>query len=71
MSRTIDPPYGTAAEPINLFYRDPLACIRFLLSQPNLAPYMTFTPKKVHRGPQETRVFSEMCTANWWWDVQV
>jgi Plavaka transposase len=71
LSRVIDLPYGTTAEPIVLLYRDPLACIRFLLSRPNLASHMTFVPKKVYRGPEETRIISEMYTANWWWDVQV
>lgn len=72
MSRVVDPPYGTASEPIVLLYRDPMACIRFLLSRPNLAPYMTFTPKRVYRvDEQKVRIISEMHTANWWWNVQV
>lgn len=68
----ITPDYGKPTEPVTLFYRDVMESVAYLLSRPNLAAHMEFAPRKVWTDPsKQSRVYSEMSTGDWWWDVQV
>jgi len=70
-------PEDEAALPRNgkqarFYYRDPVECARFLLGQPCFAKDMVFAPVREWNGdvPRRT-VYSEMHTAEWWWETQV
>jgi len=52
------------------FYRDVEQCIRYLLRQKAYAQYLVFKPQKDF-DRQGNRVYTEMHTADWWWDTQV
>jgi hypothetical protein len=71
-AQTIVPPDGTPSEAVELFYRDPMEAIRYMLSRPALAEHLTFTPKRVYMHENSNdRVYSEMSTGDWWWRTQV
>jgi hypothetical protein len=70
----IVPNSGTAVdlEPATLYYRDPLAAIQSLLDRPSLAEHLEFSPRRVTVGNDANRrVYSEMSTGDWWWNLQV
>lgn len=70
--REVVPEHGESMEQVTLFYKDPVEAVAHILSRPSLAPYLEFVPKKVWTDASKVeRVYSEMCTGNWWWDVQV
>lgn len=70
--REVVPEHGEAMEPAILFYKDPVEAVAHLLSRPSLAPYLDFAPRRVWtNNSKDERVYSEMCTGNWWWEVQV
>jgi len=52
------------------FYRDVLDFVRYLLRQ---IAYRDNLAYATHRGYDQSRqsIYSEMPTADWWWDVQV
>ena len=55
---------------LSFFYRNILDCIRYLLCQIAYQDDLLYAP--CHGYDQHgQRMFSEMHTANWWWDVQV
>jgi hypothetical protein len=58
-----------SSEPIQYYYRDILKCMEWLLSQPCHAAHLVYAPMKEYA--QGRQIYSEMHTANWWWDVQV
>lgn len=59
-------------EPIVMFYRDPIECIQKLFSKPEFKGKMVYAPQKEFRADnEEDRVYSEMWTSNWWWEIQV
>ncbi|KIM22688.1 hypothetical protein M408DRAFT_78738, partial [Serendipita vermifera MAFF 305830] len=63
--------YGDPTAPITLFYKDPIEVVAYLLSRPNLASHMKFAPAKVwETSSKKSRVYSDMFTSEWWWDVQ-
>lgn len=54
------------------YYRDPVECARFLLGQPCFAKNTVFAPVREWNGDTPRRtVYSEMHTAEWWWETQV
>ena len=68
----------------SFFYRDPVKCIRFLLSQQRFKDVTVYEPwKEMHtttrevtdgqkksKIEEEARVYNEMHTGEWWWDTQ-
>lgn len=50
-------------------YRRVLPVIEFLLSFPPFAPYLHYTPER-HFDDWGDRIYHEMYTGEWWWDVQ-
>ncbi|EJF55614.1 hypothetical protein DICSQDRAFT_73320 [Dichomitus squalens LYAD-421 SS1] len=58
-------------EEIKLWRRDPVECIRELLGNLVFRAFIRYAPEKLftnHEG--EERIYDEMWTADWWWDVQ-
>lgn len=60
------------AENLELWRRNPVDCIRELFGNPAFKKVMQYAPER-HFADQETkiRVYDEMWTADWWWDMQV
>ena len=52
------------------FHRDILDCVRYLLRHIAYRDDLVYVLcREYNRGGQ--RIYAEMHTANWWWDVQV
>ncbi|KAJ7155306.1 hypothetical protein C8R46DRAFT_1296802, partial [Mycena filopes] len=61
-------------EELELWMRDPVECIKELMSNPAFKDHMAYAPERVYstaEGDEESRIFDEMWTANWWWKIQV
>jgi hypothetical protein len=50
-------------------YRNALSVVRFLLGFPAFRDEMTYAPVHLHT-PEGNRVYSELHTADWWWETQ-
>jgi hypothetical protein len=72
IARDIAPDYGSPSQTPVLLYRDPVDAIKYLLARPALAEHLEFAPRKVWEDrTQQSRLYSEMWTGNWWWRTQV
>lgn len=59
-------------EPVELWRRNPVECIRELLGNPDFKEYLRYAPEKLFADADGTeRIYSEMWTGDWWWDTQV
>ena len=63
-------------ENVELWLRDPIACIRELLGNPSFKDHCSYAPYRVYerldeQGEGVNREYDEMWTASWWWEVQV
>jgi hypothetical protein len=59
-------------ERLELWFRDPLACVEELIGNPALREGMKFAPERVYEDSEgQQQVIDEMWTGSWWWDVQV
>ncbi|KAI0085458.1 hypothetical protein BDY19DRAFT_896743 [Irpex rosettiformis] len=59
-------------EELELWFRNPIECIRELIGNPLFVEKMVFTPEKVFedsKGEEEVR--NEMNTGKWWWEIQM
>jgi hypothetical protein len=56
--------------PIEYYSRDITQCARWLLRQPAYEDHLTYAPER-HFNDAGERIYSEMHTADWWWDQQV
>jgi len=66
-NRTVDFHLQTGAK---FFYRDVVECIGYLLRQKTFSEDLVFKPiRKFNR--QGGRVYTDMHTADWWWEMQV
>jgi len=52
------------------FYRDVLGCDRYLLRQIAYRDDLVYAPRREY-DPSGQRIYAEMHTADWWWDLQV
>ncbi|KAJ7495193.1 hypothetical protein FB451DRAFT_1019803 [Mycena latifolia] len=62
------------SEELELWMRDPVKCIKELMSNPAFKDHMAYAPERVYgnsEGTEDSRIFDEMWTANWWWKIQV
>ncbi|KAK7059345.1 hypothetical protein R3P38DRAFT_3303366 [Favolaschia claudopus] len=58
-------------ESLELWYGNSIDCIREFLSNPAFKEKMNFVPRQFFRNPDGTnREWSEMWTAEWWWEIQ-
>jgi hypothetical protein len=59
-------------EILHLWKRDPVECIRELIGNPAFRNQMRFAPEKAYEDPEgKNRIFDEMWSGDWWWDLQV
>ncbi|KAJ7705072.1 hypothetical protein B0H16DRAFT_1346536 [Mycena metata] len=62
------------SEDLELWMRDPVECIKELLSNPVFREHMAYAPERVYgtkEGHGKSRIVDEMWTAEWWWKLQV
>ncbi|KIJ43886.1 hypothetical protein M422DRAFT_252812 [Sphaerobolus stellatus SS14] len=58
-------------EDLELWKRNPVDCIREIIGNPALNQYMHYSPIKIFsNGSCDEQIFNEMCTVEWWWDIQ-
>jgi len=53
-----------------LYYRNIIDCVRYLIRQVAYSSDMVYAPLREYDSSGE-RLYSEMHTADWWWDMQV
>lgn len=59
-------------EKLELWKRDPVECIRELIGNPAFRDVMGYAPERVYADKEtSTRVYDEMWTGDWWWNLQV
>jgi len=54
----------------SFFYRNVLDCVRYLLRQIAYRDDFVYAPRREYDHTGQ-RVYAEMHTADWWWDIQV
>ena len=55
-----------------IHHRDPLELIQGLWSNPTYVDDMVFAPRKLWSCHEKSsRLYNEMWTGNWWWNIQV
>ncbi|TBU22112.1 hypothetical protein BD311DRAFT_826016 [Dichomitus squalens] len=60
-----------AGEAFEVFFRDILACIESLFSDPEFAPILLLVPERHYADADKTvRVYFDMNTGKWWWSTQ-
>ncbi len=60
------------SEQLDLWRRDPVECIRELIGEQALRDKMGYAPEQVFSDAKGTnRIYDEMWSGQWWWDVQV
>jgi len=55
---------------LRFFYRNVLDCVRYLLGQIAYCDDLVYAPHREYDQSGQ-RIYPEMHTADWWWDVQV
>ncbi|KAI0040841.1 hypothetical protein FA95DRAFT_1502225 [Auriscalpium vulgare] len=61
-----------SGETYDLHFRDVMDCIQSLYGTPEFLSSMAFAPERHYVDEDSTkRVYSEMNTGKWWWDIQV
>lgn len=59
-------------ETVELWRRNPVDCIKELLSNPAFKDKISYKPRKVFTNESRTeRVYGEMWEGEWWWKMQV
>ncbi|KZT33343.1 hypothetical protein SISSUDRAFT_969630, partial [Sistotremastrum suecicum HHB10207 ss-3] len=69
----VEPEEGTPAAPevVELWKRNPVDCIRELMGNPLFRRCMRYRPEQRYRdAAQQNRVYDEMWSGDWWWDLQ-
>lgn len=60
------------SEIIYLWKRNPVECIKELIGNPAFRDNLRYAPEKVYEDNEgNNRVFDEMWTGDWWWNLQV
>ncbi|KAJ6478333.1 hypothetical protein C8R45DRAFT_934095 [Mycena sanguinolenta] len=62
------------SEEVELWMRDPVECIKELVGNPAFQEHMAYAPERVYwtrEGRADSRIFDEMWTAEWWWELQL
>ncbi|KAI6018454.1 hypothetical protein BKA83DRAFT_4464902 [Pisolithus microcarpus] len=58
-------------ELLELWRRDPVECVQDLMGNPAFQNAMSYVPERAYTDANgENRIYDEMWTGNWWWDVQ-
>ena len=59
-------------EDVELWHQDPVECIKELISNSAFQDKLVYSPLRIYEDEQMTnRIYNEMWTCNWWWDIQV
>lgn len=62
----------TRSENLELWFRDPVDCVRELMGNPAFRDVMRYAPERLFTGDSgDDTVTNEMWTAKWWWKIQV
>ncbi len=57
-------------ERLELWQRNPVDCIKELISNPAFAEYMRYAPEHHFEDPNSKKpLYSEIWSANWWHDI--
>ncbi|KAJ7442839.1 hypothetical protein FB451DRAFT_1437994 [Mycena latifolia] len=67
-------PTGTSMrwEQLEVWWRDPVECVRELIGNPTFRDVMQFAPEQLYADKfGDVQVVNEMWTAEWWWEIQV
>ena len=68
----LDEDRKTRSEQLELWYCDPIECIKELIGNPAFKDYISYVPERVYMDKEgKVRVFDEMWTGDWWWEIQV
>jgi hypothetical protein len=61
-----------AGEIFDLYYRDPIECIKALFGDPEFSHDLLLEPERHFTGDdKKVRLYHEMHTGKWWWETQV
>ncbi|KAJ7196887.1 hypothetical protein B0H12DRAFT_1038122 [Mycena haematopus] len=70
----LDADGNAQTETVEMWFRDPVECVKELLANPMFAGKQAYQPCRVFKqlvdGELSNREYSEMWTADWWWDIQ-
>jgi hypothetical protein len=58
-------------ETVELWHRDPVECVRELLGNPSFTNQGYAAVRMFKNEDYTNREYSEMWTADWWWNIQV
>ena len=59
-------------EQLELWYCDPIKCVKSLIGNLAFKDYISYVPERVYQDEKgNVRVFDEMWTGDWWWEIQV
>jgi hypothetical protein len=69
---TFDDEGELLTEDVELWRRNPLDCVRELIGNPAFKDVMEYAPEMVFKDSSgQNRIFDEMSSGDWWWEVQV
>ncbi|KAI6027998.1 hypothetical protein BKA83DRAFT_4462563 [Pisolithus microcarpus] len=58
-------------EQLELWRQDPVECVEELIGNPAFRDQMAYEPKHAYADEKgENRIYDEMWTADWWWEMQ-
>ncbi|KAI6010391.1 hypothetical protein BKA83DRAFT_4068620 [Pisolithus microcarpus] len=58
-------------EQLELWRRDPVECMEELIGNPAFRDQMAYEPERAYADEKgENRIYDEMWTADWWWEMQ-
>ncbi|KAF8577074.1 hypothetical protein K439DRAFT_1649164 [Ramaria rubella] len=58
-------------EELELFHRDPVECVQELIGNPAFHTMLHYAPEQIFEDASCTeRIYNEMWTADWWWEIQ-
>ncbi|KZT03690.1 uncharacterized protein LAESUDRAFT_787275 [Laetiporus sulphureus 93-53] len=60
--------HSTMTEEVEVWAQDPVDCIKELIGNTTFQEHMSYAP--VHLTRNGVRKYSEMCSEEWWWDMQ-
>jgi hypothetical protein len=69
---TVDDNGVRIEENVEVWRRDPVECVKELMGNPAFKDYMSYIAERVYLdNGGKVRIFDEMWTADWWWNIQV
>lgn len=59
-------------EELELWCRDPVECVRELMSNPLFRDMLAYAPERAYADSAgEIPIYDDMWTGEWWWELQV